>query len=233
MKNTLLETLRPEDLRYYLLPSKAQTRHIELYEQAYKTWKATWAEARTELGVTTDLPSDGFTRQTRIGAVYYGNTCIALSGFNELNFAFSASRQDSLLSSWSEQDFERLLVDGKDIMIGGYLTVAKEFRGVLHDGQKLKDIMVALCVRTLLDSGCDVMTGTMRCNRGTEKSAYASGATFISKGKMYGVEVDIVGFFKKNILNNFETFKNDWAEHLWASRVDLSSPEIKHLRIAA
>lgn len=223
MANDLLLGLKPEDLKYYLFPERGLDHsYRRLHDETFKTWLETWAEAREELGVKPDLPSDGFTRQTKIGAVFHDMKCIALSGFNELDFSFSSARKDSLLSSWSDSDYGPLTEFGSKVMIGGYLTVAKEYRGPLIGGKKLKDVMVALCVRTLLDSNCDVMTGTMRCNRGTDKSAYLNGATFLAKGSMFDVEVDKVGFFRKHISENFEKYQDNWAENLWSRRIDLT-----------
>lgn len=208
-----------EDLKYVVFPGST-IEPIEAANAVYRTWKLVWSKAFLELDGNGQVFSDGFTRQTKIGAVFYKDICVSLSAFREVNFSSPFQSEDSLLSAWDPEAFRILLSDGPKVSICSYLSVHPEFRGEVAPGVTLKLITTYLCAKMLVNSDCNVMTGTMRCNRGTDKSAYASGATFIKKSVMHDVEVDLVGFYKKHILANQGQYQHLWAEKLWNERTD-------------
>lgn len=208
------------ELKYVLFPGTMDESN-DLVNEVYKTWKLVWSKAFLELDGNDQVFSDGFSRQTKIGGVFYKGICVSLSAFREVNFESPYQREDSLLSAWDEEAFKILMSEGPRVSICSYLSVHPDFRGEIANNVTLKLITTHLCALVLLDSDCDVMTGTMRCNRGTDKSAYSSGASFIKKSSMHGVEVDLVGFYKKRILANRSNFQNLWAERLWSERTEL------------
>ena len=193
---------------------------VEILDEVYKTWKLVWQKAFLELDGVDKIHSDGFTRQTKIAAILHKGKCVSLAAFRETDFTYQYEKEDSLLSSWDEESYSKLVSDGKKVSICSYLSVHPDYRGEIAPEVTLKLIMVHLCARVLLDSPCDVMTGTMRCNRGTDKSAYSAGATFIKKASMHSVDVDLVGFYKKNINSNLKEYTHEWCEKLWAERMD-------------
>ena len=218
------------ELNYVLFPGSTE-QPIEYANEVYKTWKLVWSKAFLELDGNGQIFSDGFTRQTKIGGVFYKGICVALSAFREVDFASPFQREDSLLSAWDEESFQILISEGSKVSICSYLSVHPDYRGEIAPDVTLKLITTHLCAKVLLNSDCDVMTGTMRCNRGTDKSAYASGASFIKKSTMHAVEVDLVGFYKRRILANYSQHQHLWSERLWANRIDLmkqDSTVIKH-----
>ncbi len=213
-----------KDLRFYVFSGQGVPAGFEeIYEKTYHMWKQVWSKTITELSSNSSqtLFSDGFTRQTKIAAIFVGDQCAAMTASREMDFTLSAQREDSLLAAWDSEAHELLMKDGPRVSIGSYLSVAPDFRGEIAPGMTLKLLSVYMITHCLLDSDCDVMTGTMRCNRGTDKSAYSAGAEFIKKSKMYGVDVDLVGFFKKDIQKNYAEMTHLWSETLWQNRVDL------------
>lgn len=216
--------LNLKDLRCYVFSGQGvPAGYEEIYEKCFQMWKSVWAATFTELKSSQTLFSDGFTRQSKIACIFVGDECATMVACREMNFALSAQREDSLLASWDGEAFDSLTVEGSRVSIASYLTVAPEFRGEIAPDLSLKTLSVMMSTHCLLDSDCDVMTGTMRCNRGTDKSAYKAGARFIKKSQMHGVEVDLVGFFKSDILKNYADSTNLWSETLWKNRVDLTS----------
>ena len=216
--------LNLKDLRCYVFSGQGVPAGYEdIYEKCFQMWKQVWSATFIELNNNQKLFSDGFTRQTKIACIFAGDECATMVACREMNFAISAQREDSLLASWDNEAFENLTVEGSRVSIASYLTVAPEFRGEIAPGISLKTLSVMMSTHCLLDSDCDVMTGTMRCNRGTDKSAYQAGARFIKKSKMHGVDVDLVGFFKSDILKNYEELTNLWSETLWKNRLDLTN----------
>lgn len=209
-----------DDLKFVIFSGTGENAPMSTLTEAYRTWKLVWSKAFLELDGNGQIFSDGFTRQTKIGAIFYKDICVSLAAFREADFNYIFQREDSLLNSWDDDAYKILTSDGKRVSICSYLSVHPEFRGFINTDVTFKLIMVHLCARVLLDSSCDVMTGTMRCNRGTDKSAYSAGATFIKKASMHNVEVDLVGFYKKHILANLKNYTHPWAEVVWANRID-------------
>lgn len=220
------------DLRYYIFSGEGTTEdYLDIYNDTYRLWKEVWTQTLVDLKHPQKLQSDGFTRQTKIGALFYQNKCVALSAFRDVDFTCLPQREDSLLKSWSPEAFDILTQDGPRVCIASYLTVAPDLRGTIAPDITLKLLIVSLCTKYLLESDCDVMTGTMRCNRGTEKSAYASGARFIQKSQMYGVDVDLVGFFKKEIQQLPPSqYTHLWSEVLWKNKIELPQVEVANVR---
>ena len=226
-----MKELELKKLRYYLFSGEGvPTEHQEIYDKCYALWKKVWTQTLIDLKSPQKLFSDGFTRQTKIGCLFYEDKCIAMSSFRDVDFSFQAQREDSLLNAWNPEAFELLLADGPRVCIATYLTVDPDYRGNIAPDLTAKLLIVLLCSKYIVNSDCDVMTGTMRCNRGTDKSAYTSGARFIQKAEMYGVEVDLVGFFKKEIIKSQEQHSHLWSESLWKNKVELPLPQVTTTR---
>ena len=216
--------LNLQDLRCYVISGQGVPAGYEdIYQKAYEMWKQVWSETFVELNKTQKLFSDTFTRQTKIVCVFVGDKCATLVACREVDISNRAQREDSLLSAWDDEAFDLLTVDGNRVSIASNLTVAKEFRGEIAPEMSFKLLSVLMSTHYLLDSDCDVMTGTMRCNRGTDKSAYTSGARFIKRAQMNGSDADLVGFFKKEIQAQRLNTSNVWSETLWRNRVDLTT----------
>lgn len=214
-------------LRYYLFSGEGvPPEQQEIYDKCYNLWRKVWTQTLADLNSPQKLFSDGFTRQTKIGCLFYEDQCVAMSAFRDVDFSIPAQRDDSLLNAWTPEAYDLLTADGSRVCIATYLTVDPDFRGEIAPEITLKLLIVNLCSKYIVESDCDVMTGTMRCNRGTDKSAYNSGARFIQKAQMYGVEVDLVGFFKKELQQNPQTYSNLWSESLWKNKVILPKPQI-------
>lgn len=200
------------------------------YESLYATWRKVWLEAFQELDGINQLASDGFTRQSRWGAIFRDSRCVSMIALRDCDFRDSVHRDDSLLASWTPTAFQRLLKDGPRVSICSYLSVHPDFRRNDELGFSLKQLISHLAVRMLLDSDADVMTGTTRCNRGTDKAAYGTGATFLEKAEMHGVEVDLIAIYRRYVSTTWSQWANPVAEELWRQRLDLTqsikTPEI-------
>lgn len=214
-----------KDLQFYILPGNPSSsfKNTDIYEKTYQTWRQVWEETFLELDGKSDLSSDGFTRQTFIGSIFLHNRCVALSSIRECDFRFKSNNEDSLLSSWDEESFQILLEKGTRVGICSYLTVHQEYRGQLSENLSLKSVIAHMSAKMFLNSNCDVMTGTARCNRGTHRASYDAGARFIKQSKMHGIDVDLIGFFRDELLNNPTLNNNIWAEYLWKNRIDLTN----------
>lgn len=209
------------DLRYVIFSGtevQDSTEHRAIYNECYRLWKEVWLATYQEVAQDQKLYSDGFTRQTRIGALFKGQECIGLTTLRRADLGLQASQEDSLLSAWTPEAYKKLIRDGKDVAICSYLTVAPNYRGEIEPGLMLKFLLTDLIALNFLDMGGDVMTGTMRVSRGTQKAAYATGATFLCKSQMHKEEADLVAFYRKDLLHSSDLHSKIWPQTLWNRR---------------
>jgi hypothetical protein len=219
--------LNPADLSFVLFsPQNLTNNAIPHYEHAYHCWKKVWTETLLELDGDDRIYSDDFTRQNTIGCIVRNETCLGLAFLNFLDFKIAPARQDSYFNVWSDQAIEKLLEDGTRVAVGSNITVDEEFRGDMGIGIKIKNIVLGMIVKTMLNHDVDVMTGTMRRNRGMQDSAYHFGATPVGQTIHHGVDVDLVAFYRKRILNSKVNSADLILERLWRTRKDFRTPTV-------
>ena len=130
-------------------------------------------------------------------------------------------------SSWSSKDLDALGRAGSKVLVCSNLGVKKEFRGDLGLELSIKQTFMYLLVHFLVDSDCDVLAGTTRCDRGVNKAVYTSGGVFINRSEMHGVSVDLIGYFKENILRKRAEYSHAISDALWEKRMDLTIQKSK------
>ncbi len=215
-----------DQLSYVILENGCGTnpQYREAYVEAYKLWRAVWKETLLQLDGNDEIYSDSFTRQWRVGCLFFNNECVALSFFQKTDFSLAVATDDSYFQAWARPDLDFLCQKGSDVLIGSNITVKTDYRGIAFDGVLLKDIILNFCIRMLLESSCTVMTGTMRSNKGMDKLALRLGATLIRDRVIFhGVEVALVGFFPeicRQALYSNENFPF-LMNRLWKSRIYL------------
>ena len=219
-----MKNIELKDLRYYIIPGEGVPKeHWGLYSEAYRMWRAVWSKTFQELDGADSITSDNFTRQDWIGAIFHFDRCVAMSVHHDANFNLPAAAEDSYFEAWTPEALSQLTRDGKNVLICSHLTVDPEYRGEIADALTLKNLTMALSVRLLLQSDYDVMTGTMRNNRGAQRTAYATGATpIMANAQMHGVDVDLVGWYRNEVLVNPNMNDHIWTESLWNTHVEVS-----------
>jgi hypothetical protein len=106
---------------------------------------------------------------------------------------------------------------GRWVCIGSNISIAREWRRGAR-GVPAKDLLLALAVLRYLESGADVMIGTMRNNRGMNALAYRLGAHALCDGLLHhGVDVDLVAFDRNSAnLEALDPALRAIVESLWA-----------------
>lgn len=210
-----------QNLKYILCPgSQPDPSFYSYYEKIYSCWRDVWTEAFSELNVKKDMYSDAFTRQDYIGAIFHEEQCIAMSFFRWVDANLSTLKDDSYFSNWNESHISSLCSKGKKVIICSYFTVHQNVR---RDslGFSAKDLMCGLLVETFLHSKADCMTGAVRINKGVNSLVERWGATPIAQNipSNNNALVDLVGFYKDDILkNNFHEYK-PIVQNLWHERL--------------
>ncbi len=218
------------ELRYLLFPADAPgVAWNREYQETYRLWRKVWAATFQELDGNSAVYSDDFCRQSRVGAIFLRDRCVALGLYHFVDFGVATARDDSYFKVWSDEAIAKLVTEGPRILVGSNITVDPEMRGDLGGGIFLKNLLTGLMTKGFLDSGYDAMAGTMRKNRGMHQSAYQFGASPLQSGVMHhGVEVDLVAFYRRKILAAMSTLPVDLTvERLWENREEFSTESKK------
>jgi hypothetical protein len=189
--------LRGEALTYHLLrPKQAGPADLPLLGEAYRCWSEVWKQTLEELDNLNHVPSDDFTRQDIIGALFHGWDCIGMTSFRWVDLANPIFKDDSYFSIWPRECVESVCAAGARVCIGSNLTVAAPWRRA--NGGSVKEILLALAVERFLQSDADVLAGTMRNDRGMNALGYRLGFEPLAHDVIHhGVSVDLVAFYRR------------------------------------
>jgi hypothetical protein len=193
LKRSVIDPFRLARLRYHLGEPSA-------VPAAYPLWRGVWRDTFRELDDLEDLRSDDFTRQDRIGVLFDGDEAVGMTAFRWVDLDAPSTRDDSYFRPWPEAAVRALRRDGPRLCIGSNLTVRPGWRGPVA-GQSVSRMLLEHAVREFLRSSADVMAGTMRNDRGVQRTAYALGAVPLAEGvAFHGVSVDLVAWYRADCL---------------------------------
>ncbi len=192
--------LRADALTYQLLkPRDAGPSDLPLLVEAYDCWSATWKEMLSEHGPTTFLPSDDFTRQAEIGAIFHDWACVGMTTFRWLDLSNRIYHDDSYFRRWPKTAIDVACSRGTRVCIGSNLLVGQPWRNAT--GASVKELLLALAIeRFLAADDSDVLVGTMRNNRGMNALGYRLGFECLAQDVVFHGEsdkVDLVAFYRK------------------------------------
>ncbi|MBK9294411.1 MAG: hypothetical protein IPM57_08185 [Oligoflexia bacterium] len=215
-------SIKSLDFRYILCPGSLPDPHfIDYYKKIYECWYSVWKDAFVELGVNKAMYSDCFTRQDYIGAIFYKNTCVALSFFRWTNATLPDFSQDSYFANWSSAHQKTLRSRGDKIIVCSYFTVHPMARSTKL-GVSGKDLLMGMIVETFMNSKADGMTGAVRVNKSVNDAGYRWGAFKIDTDIPSGVgeaTVDLIGFFKDYIAKFPAHELKELAKEIWDTRL--------------
>ena len=93
-----------QDVRYIILNAHGKNPGFEMeYAKAYECWRLAWTKFRNEVGVTDKLNSDGFRLADEIGAIFYGEDCVAIHCFTYGNWENGPYQDLSCFNGWTEK----------------------------------------------------------------------------------------------------------------------------------
>lgn len=212
----------PIGLKYILCPgSMPAVEYDSTYRKIYQCWRETWEHAFAELKVEAPFPSDSFTRQDYVGAVFQGDRCLALSFFRLMDASRAEFSKDSYFSNWEPSHREVLRSRGNKIIVCCQFTVHPSARGK-SIGISAKDLLMGMITETFLNSDADAMTGAVRVDRGVNGAGERWGAYVIDRKVPcdFGEKnTDLIGFFKDHILAQSPHEMKPLVERLWNERL--------------
>jgi hypothetical protein len=188
--------IEPEQLSFHRLsPRHAGPADLPLLGAAYQCWSEVWKQTFTELEGRSTLPSDDFTRQDEIGALFHGYECVALFFSRQVDLSSPLARDDSYFSVWSKEARRAACARGSRVWVSSNITIAPKWRKPANVA--LSSLVCALIIERFLLSDADVLVGTMRNDRKMNTVTYGLGAQPIAHGVIHhGVPVDLVAFYR-------------------------------------
>ncbi|WP_413561442.1 hypothetical protein [Bdellovibrio sp. HCB209] len=192
------------------------------YEQAYETFKQTWtAELSTLKGQDVRVPSNDFTRQDYIIALYKGDTCVALDCMREVSISSYVQTEDSWFQPWDKKHFATMQKQGHDrAIVNSYFTVHNDFRRTVQ-GESVNAAYLAgaLSVLYQVELDCSIMLGMMRNNRSMNALGASLGGAPIDTIVHNDLPTDLFVYEKGAVIKAsqkfpdyvFEVFNNNQA----------------------
>lgn len=190
----------PSRLTYHLLrPRDSDPADALILAEAYRCWIEVWQQTFYELEHVLRVPSDEFTRQDEIGALFHGWECIGLTFYRWIDLANPFHKDDSYFAIWPQDAVEAAAAFGSRLCICSNLTVSAPWRRAR--GGPLAELLGALAIERFLKSDGDTLVGTPREDRGINQLSYKLGARALAHGIMHhGVKVDLIAFYRKSCI---------------------------------
>ena len=213
------------DLYYILIDSRVQSQRGKLmYDECFRLWNAVWSETLLELDGTELSISDEFTRQEIVGGLFLGNVCIGLSCFRSCDLRLRSTLRDSYFKTWDASTIAELTTHGHRALVTTHLTVDRDHRGPLLGTLRMKDLLVALQIKVLLESDCDVQPLVPRCDRGMDRVVYRYGAVpLVEKASLHGVDVSLTAAYRELLSARPPSFELP-IERIWKKRILFTVP---------
>lgn len=192
------------------------------YRNAYATYRSVWEETfRSIRGETYVHPSNDFTRQDFIQALFDGQTCIGLDCVRRIRFDSPADLDDSWLEPWPRELLQTLEAEHPAALVNSCFTVHRDYRR--HDrqnGHPVSYLLGCLSVLYQLELGEPLMLGMMRCDRSMNRLGSALGATTLLTTTYNGSETDLVVFRSEDVRKAAKSFPGVVFD-LFAGRTDM------------
>jgi hypothetical protein len=190
--------IRHELFSYRLLsPRSIGIADVALIGEAYRCWSDSWTATFQELDGVTHVPSDEFTRQDEIGAIFYGYECVALCCFRYVDLSSVIHRDDSYFRVWPEAARAEASREGSRLCIASHFTVAEAWRRTSIKSS-LKGVLTAVSLDRFSASNSDALVGVTRDDRGMSKATERLGANILGHGALHGVPVSLIAFYKSS-----------------------------------
>lgn len=190
--------VRSAALTYHLLrPKDPGPADVPLLSEAYRCWSEVWQQTLDELDELKHVPSDDFSRQDQIGALFHDWECIGMTSFRWVDLSSAIGQDDSYFAVWPRDSVDAMCAAGARVCIGSNLTVAAPWRHA--SGPSVKELLLTLAVDRFLQSDADAMAGTMRNDRGMNTLGYRLGFQPLAHDVIHhGVTVDLVAYYRRS-----------------------------------
>jgi hypothetical protein len=190
--------VRHELFSYRLLSPRAiGIADVALIGEAYRCWSESWTATLQELDGVDHVPSDEFTRQDEIGAIFHGYQCVALCCFRYVDLSSAMHQDDSYFRVWPFPARREACREGQRLCIAGHFTVAASWRRSSIKSS-LKGVLTAVSLDRFAASTSDALVGVTRDDRGMSKATESLGANILGHSELHGVPVSLIAYYKSS-----------------------------------
>jgi hypothetical protein len=209
---------------YIFSPSDLSISSCLEHQKAYELWSNVWSETFRDLVGAEKVYSDDFLKSNEISALFYEDEPISVFVFNQVNMQSKAFQNLSYFKNYPSSVIEQLKTY-ENIMIMGYLTVAKEWRKSITN-ISFSDVHVGLAVKKFQISNNQALVSFTRNNRKVNDVVYRFGATGLLKDHTaHNVSVDYILIDKQSARNHPEQQVQAIIDHLWSNYQKLKKQE--------
>ena len=189
-----------ENLRLKIFyPDSIQWHELEDFNRAFKLWNDVYIETREEVDPKLPTPSDSFSRQHEIIAIYDGDRAIATACHRYVDLRHTYVLRDSyfLNSIWPQSVRENLPNLGNTCALGSHIFLDKDYRKS-RCALNIKEIICNLSFTQVNAAQPDMLVGMMRSDRGLSNLLQKQGGHVLYKDtNWYQIPVDLVVFYPK------------------------------------
>jgi len=170
--------------------------HSPLLRNAYELWRDNWQITLRELEGVERIDSDEFGRQTEIGVLTVGRTCVSVTGLRWLDLSQPMAREDSYFRCWPESAMQR--IGECRVGISSNTVVDAPWRRALIESDAAELPLpvalatVALSVRRFLESTAEKFIGVTRNDRSMNRVGTGVGGSKIGQIRLHGIDSDLL-----------------------------------------
>jgi hypothetical protein len=202
-----------KDTEYLIMDSRHPNQKLTgEHLKAYQCWKKTWEKFYRDLGVSSSLHSDGFLLCDEIGAIFYKNECVGLTGFTYGSLLNDMIHDHSWFSEWSPESYAKLKAISEKNSISSQFTISPDFAGK-NQIVRWKEILAICTQLRFIYSDAEVLAGHINLTKGMQNAAGEEfGATVINPNHVHdfqGVPLNaqLVAYQKDILWKMFENKK--------------------------
>lgn len=178
-------------------PALVADHELEVLDRVYELWKRVWVETRREVDSSLPTPSDNFSRQDEIFALFDGDRPIGTVCHRYVDLRSSFALDDSFFSGsiWPAHVLAKLPSLGRTCALGSHIFVDRAYRKGAS-GLPIKNLLCGLSFARMNVTKPDLFLGMMRKDKGLHELLYRSGGvTLHADANWYQIPVDLIAFF--------------------------------------
>lgn len=188
-------------------PKLVTDAQLHRYNEVFDLWNAIWIETRLEVNPALPTPSDNFSRQDEVIAVFNGNRPIAMVCNRYVDIRQSWCLDDSFFKGgqWPNDALLKLPALGNTFALASHAFVHPDFRKI-NSGLPTKNLVCALSFVQANAAESDVFLAMMRKDRGMHSLFQRCGGSILVEDvSFYHIPVDLMAAYPARAQIEIET----------------------------
>jgi hypothetical protein len=170
---------------------------------------------------TSKPTAEDFIRQQFVTGLFVGDKPVSFHGYGLFDLEALPHLDLHYFHPFRSKALSELqLRNVKKVMTLEYLLLDPEFRKT-KVGKSLASLVVSLSLRAFQTTSADAAIGVTRNDRGVNNMVYKKGAVCLeASSHLHNVTIDVVAFFKSQIVEDLQGQDFDLFQHIWNERMD-------------